>query len=122
MSEKNSTSRGTNESPSSGKKEKVTSKGIPDGNMLLFQHVPVFSDAKCKILVLLSAFDSSEEKRIQEELDAFNAALEDEMTREQQRHQKNMDALSHRKEDMLKEKKKKLKVCNPRKTMLSCNF
>ena len=47
---------------------------------------------------------------MQEELDAYNAALEDEMEREKQKHQRNLEALNHRKEDMIKEKKQKLKV------------
>ena len=59
---------------------------------------------------VILAFDTNEEKRIQEELDAYNAALEDEMEREKQKHQRNLEALNHRKEDMIKEKKQKLKV------------
>ena len=47
---------------------------------------------------------------MKEELDAYNAALEDEMEREKQKHQRNLEALNHRKEEMIKEKKQKLKV------------
>ena len=59
---------------------------------------------------IISAFDTNEEKRMKEELDAYNAALEDEMEREKQKHQRNLEALNHRKEEMIKEKKQKLKV------------
>ena len=65
---------------------------------------------KQKINFFVLAFDSNEKKRMQEELDAYNAALEDEMEREKQKHQRNLEALNHRKEDMIKEKKQKLKV------------
>ena len=59
---------------------------------------------------IITAFDTKEEKKIQEELEAYNAALEEEMEREKQRHQRNLEALNARKEEMIKEKKQKIKV------------
>ena len=59
----------------------------------------------------VTEFESQEKKRQQEELDAYNKHLDDEMEREKNRHQRNLEALSKRKEDMIKEKKNKLKVC-----------
>ena len=47
---------------------------------------------------------------MQDELNAYNAALEDEMEREKQRHQRKLETLNQRKEDMIKERKQKLKV------------
>ena len=66
--------------------------------------------------VSVLAFESSEQRRLQDELDAYNAALQDEMEQEKQRHLRNLEALNQRKEDMVKEKKQKLKVSNAMQT------
>ena len=55
-------------------------------------------------------FESTEKKKAQEELEAFNRELEDEMLREQDKHRRNVEQLNKRKEDMIRDKKNKMKV------------
>ena len=57
-----------------------------------------------------SEFESSEKKRIQEELESFNRELDEDMVREQDKHKRNVEQLNKRKEDMIREKKNKMKV------------
>lgn len=43
-------------------------------------------------------------------MNAYSKQLDDEMEREKEKHKRNLEALNKRKEDMIKEKKDKLKV------------
>ena len=58
----------------------------------------------------VSEFESSQKKVNKQDLASYNRQLEDDMQREQERHKRNLDALGKRKEDMVREKKQKLKV------------
>ena len=50
---------------------------------------------------------------MERELSTYEHSLEDEMRREKDRHARNVEALNKRKEEMVREKKQKVKVKNP---------
>ena len=49
-------------------------------------------------------------RRAQAEIEAYNSSLQKEMEHEQERHARNIEALNQRKEQMVQDKKAKLKV------------
>ena len=57
-----------------------------------------------------AAFEAEEKRRLKRELEMYSRSVEEEMEREQERHKRNLDSLSKRKDDMIKDKKNKLKV------------
>jgi len=59
-------------------------------------------------------FETGERRRLEEELKAYNHELEEEMAKEKQRHERNLEALNKRKEDMINDRKKKFEVCDGR--------
>lgn len=59
--------------------------------------------------VVCSEFSVEEKKRQQDELDAYQRSLDDELQRDQERHKRNVEALNKRKEDMIKDRKQKMK-------------
>ena len=61
------------------------------------------------MLPLSSEFAHDEKKRQQDELAGFQRHLDDDLVHEQERHKRNVDALSKRKEEMIKERKQKMK-------------
>ena len=59
---------------------------------------------------MFPAFEKSEEKRVNSEIESFAKELESETQKEKQKQEKNIEALNKRKDVMLKENKKKLQV------------
>ena len=59
--------------------------------------------------VAFAEFASDERKRQADEMTSFQRSLDDDMSREQDRHKRNIDALSKRKEDLIRERKQKMK-------------
>ena len=62
------------------------------------------------LLLSCTDFESEEARKAQSELDAYNRDLADQMEREKERQARNIEALNQRKEQMVKDKKAKLKV------------
>ena len=58
----------------------------------------------------VSAFEANQKKQGKKDVEQYGRQLEDEMQREQERHKRNLEALSKRKEEMIKDRKQKLKV------------
>ena len=59
--------------------------------------------------VAFAEFASDERKRQADEMTSFQRSLDDDMSREQDRHKRNIDALNKRKEDLIRERKQKMK-------------
>ena len=59
--------------------------------------------------VAFAEFASDERKRQADEMMSFQRSLDDDMSREQDRHKRNIDALNKRKEDLIRERKQKMK-------------
>ena len=55
-------------------------------------------------------FEKDEERRVEAEMESFAKQLEDETKKEKQKYEKNLDTLNQRKEDLIKERKQKMKV------------
>lgn len=55
-------------------------------------------------------FEKNEKKRLDAELKAYEKQLEQETQKEKEKHDKNVDSLNKRKEDLIKERKLKMKV------------
>ena len=74
--------------------------------------MPVISHSDSVAVLCLSVspeFAHDEKKRQQEELESFQRSLDDDLVREQERHKRNVDALNQRKDDMIRERKQKMK-------------
>ena len=59
---------------------------------------------------MCSEFETDEARRAQSDLEAYNRDLEQQMEREKERQARNIEALNQRKDQMVKDKKAKLKV------------
>ena len=73
-----------------------------------------------------TAFEAEESARAQEQLKEYSLALDSEMEQENERHQRNLEALNRRKDQMVAERKNKLKVstliCEPIITLPQFNI
>ena len=59
---------------------------------------------------ILADFEKTEEKRLEQEMSAYAQELEEETKREKEKHDRNIEALNKRKEELLEENKRKLQV------------
>lgn len=59
---------------------------------------------------MITDFEKNEKKRLDAELKAYEKQLEQETQKEKEKHDKNVDSLNKRKEDLVKERKLKMKV------------
>ncbi len=64
----------------------------------------------CQIAISLPAFDRGLERYLADEMRSYQQGLDDEMQKESEKHQRQLDALNKRKEEIIRDKKNKLKV------------
>ena len=59
---------------------------------------------------IFAEFEKNEKKRLEAELKAYEKQLEQDTLKEKEKHDKNVESLNKRKEDLIKERKLKMKV------------
>ena len=55
-------------------------------------------------------FEKEEQKRMEEQMSKYAKELERETNKEKEKHEKNLDALNKRKDELIKERRNKMKV------------
>lgn len=61
-------------------------------------------------LSVLTEFEKLEKKKLEDEMSTYAQNLEEETKKEKDKHERNIQALNKRKEELIKENKNKLKV------------
>ena len=72
--------------------------------------------------IFILEFSQDEKKRAPEEMASFERELDDELVREQERHKRNVSQLNQRKDDMIADRKKKMKEELERLKVASSTF
>ena len=67
-------------------------------------------------------FEKEEQKRMEEQMSKYAKELERETNKEKEKHEKNLDALNKRKDELIKERRNKMKVSDKEITFQNSYF